>query len=60
MLFGEVLQFVVVKVARMPNDGKDDHLPIIKARPSDIASGIWVQIVRNQTTEALMVAPLIE
>jgi len=54
MFFREILQFVVVKIARMPNDGEDgedDHLPIIAARPSDIASGIGVQIARHQTTE---------
>jgi hypothetical protein len=51
MFFREVLQFVVVKIATMANDGEDDHLPIIKAWPSDIASGIWVQIIRNQATK---------
>jgi len=51
MFFREVLQCVVVKIARMPNDGKHNHLPIMETRPSDIASGIGVQIARNQTTE---------
>jgi len=51
MFFREIQQFVVVKIARMPNDGEDDHLPIIAARPSDIASGIGVQTARHQTTK---------
>ena len=47
MLFGQVLQFVVVEVASQPHGGQHDDRPVVHAGPPLFAAGVPVDIRRD-------------
>ena len=51
MFFGKILKFVVVKIASVSDDSEYNDLPIIEAGASDVASGLRVQVLCNETTD---------
>ena len=51
MLFGEILEFVVVEVAAESDGGQDEDRPVVHPRPAAIRIGVRIDILGNRAEQ---------